>query len=1640
MFIKISECLEDVKVVMEEANKTNKYQNNHVLITKNGKKAVLTLMENGEKLLEIDGKRFEKLFSYRNNYVGILDTDNSTLNVVTSVRLHGHTGYSLLDGMVKIPELVAKTQYSCAITDHGVLYGVIEFYKKMKEQHKKAIIGFEAYCQSITGEMDKNHLLLIAKNETGYFNLVKLCSLGQKNLGGKFPQRPQISHEQLEQYSEGVVCLSACAGGEIPRAIVSGNLDLAKQLVSKFKSIFGEDFYLEIQRHDIEDIKNGVSEEDLNKELIALAREFDVKLVATDDAHYLNKEDSEIHEAHLCNQIKKTMSDPTRWKFPGTGYHVHTVEEMEVKFADIPEALINTLEIMDKCDFKFKFGEYKLPYFEKPEGYSDAEYLAKIAWEGFNERFPVGTVENTSTEYRERLQFELDVICNMGYPNYFLIVWDFMKYCRENNIATGPGRGSACGSLVAYSLFITDMNPIPYNLLFERFLNPDRVSMPDIDIDFQHVRREEVIEYCRQKYGASSVSRIITFGTLGAKASILDMARVYDKPVEFSRSITKLIPSTPGMTLTKALAEAPELKTMYDTNAEVKRIMDIAMRVEGLQRNISQHACFDENTLVTTDKGLKPIIEVQVGDKVLTHENRFKPVVDTMETETDTVYTLKTSASAPVEVTGNHPFYIREMSQIYKNHSRVRVWGEAKWKTVEDLNINTDYVGIAINNNAIIPQREDLSLNFNNEDFWWIIGRYLGDGWTENPQYDYKNSQWENKRVIICCSKEDETEKLEIIKKLNNLGMTYWVENSRTTYKIYLNNCNDLYEYLQEMGKYAHGKYLTNDIFNLPVNMIKSLLEGYMSADGSHDEKLDRYTFKTVSKELAIGLMQLVNKAYHRPTTFITIPEATEVIEGRTVKAKEKYQVTFTKDVRKREKSFFENGYLWTRVSSLTKTAKSKKMYNLTVYGDSSYTVHGLIAHNCGTIIAPSDVVNYCPQVYLMNEDTGELEGTAQFTMGELEELGLLKMDFLGLKTMTILQEGVEDINRIHGLNMTIKDIPLNDVKVYEHISKGHTKGMFQLEGAGMTSFMTQLFQDVHNEMNKIKALPLTDDAKEEEYAKLGDQLFERMIAGISLYRPGPMDEIPNYINGMLNPSMRKYDTPELEPILNTTYGVLVYQEQVMQTVRDLAGFSKGQADLIRKSMGKKIMAILDEYKPYFINGSGESVDPKTKKPLNIKGCVANGIAEEIATLIWGKMENFAKYAFNKSHAGGYGVIAIQTAWMSYYYPVIFMKANLNTYITDPKKVKPYLAYCSKTGIEMLTPSVNKSDMLFTVERDSIRFGLKGIKNVGASSKLIMEERNIRGDFKSFQDFTERMIKNQKINTRAIECLIYAGALDEFEGTRRAKISILERLLDVAKADKKVAESGQITMFDLADTFGLSDLKDMKEIKTPNLPEFEKDFMLMKEEECAGFFITEHPLDAYEDFLKEEGVLDIATLTEVVESDEDDIFGEDNAYVGQTVKVAGIVSDLEVKYTKKDGKAFNVFTLKDATGELKAICFPKNKAKNEDKLVEGKKVIVTGAFDCNDFGFQVVIKTMQDLSLEEGEKSITVIGHTNVEQARQQWKELLSFATVNMGDTEITFIVDGNEHVFPKTIKLNWETLNSLQAMFGENNCKLNIA
>lgn len=880
------EKLKELKEDLFELNKSNKIPNNFIRLKRVGKdNYIVTTLVNKKSYAKDLGLKDEifynnsfkfNIFNKRDNYIALVNEDFIEVN--TSAELHLHSGYSLLDGMIRLNDLAKKSDYACALTDHGVMYGCLDFYKKMKAEHKKPIIGFEAYTENIDGARYKfnkanrksiinNHLVLLAKNEIGYKNICKINSLAQKDMAENNTNKPRVRYSWLRKYSKGIICLTACLGGELPKAILSNDENEIRRVIENFINIFGkENFYLEVQRHNIP------QEEYVLEKMKELSKEYGLKMVATVDAHYLNKDDKLTHEAQLCLQRRKKMSDTDRWVFPGEGYYYHTSTEKETLFSDCPEALINTLEIVDKCQFEYEFGNYKLPKFPLPKGVTEEEYFTKLCLEGFNERFPAGTVNHTSKEYKERLQFEIETINRMGYPSYFLIVWDFIKYARDNGIGVGPGRGSACGSLASYCLRITDMNPLKYDLLFERFLNPDRISMPDIDIDINNLRREEVINYCREKYGADAVSKIITFGTSASKNSILDTARVWEKSVEFARSISDKIPSAPKMTIKKALNESIELKEMYDNNEEARDIIDKAMKIEGLPRNTSTHAC--------------------------------------------------------------------------------------------------------------------------------------------------------------------------------------------------------------------------------------------------------------------------------------------------------------------------------------------------------------------GVIICKSDVTDYCPQIYELNEETGLYEGVTQITMSECEEIGLLKMDFLGLKTMTVLQYAIDDINRIYGENLTIEDIPLDDPKVYEFIAKGHTKGVFQLEGDGMTSFMKDLFQDVHNHLVKLEKENANEDELELAYRRFGAELFERVIAGISLYRPGPIGEIPNYIKGMLNKNEIHYDTPELESILNTTYGVVVYQEQAMTATRELAGFSKGQADTIRKGMSKKKEEILNEYGEYFIYGSDKADKYKSEdKKLNIKGCISLGIDEEVAIKIWKKLKAFGEYA-----------------------------------------------------------------------------------------------------------------------------------------------------------------------------------------------------------------------------------------------------------------------------------------------------------------------------------------------------------------------------------------------------------------------------
>lgn len=1091
------------------------------------------------------------LFKNRKQFFAI--AENGLLNVVRYVNLHGHSEYSILDCISRISDIVKKAEWAIAVTDHGNMFGSLEFYKAMKKAGKKPIIGFEAYHYSRDMEEKSHHIVLLAKNAKGVKNLFKMTSNGYHN----FNSKPQITWEDMKKHSEGVVCLSACIAGEIPQAIIRGDMDKARDLIQGMIDIFGkENYYLEIQRH-------GLAEEKVVEEgVFQLADEFGLKVVATTDSHMTNIDDKDVHDIHLCIGTKRTLDDPNRWSFDGDGYHIHTSAEMVKRFEDVPDVLDNTLDLAEMLHPELDTGNVYMPHFPLPEGFKDEnDYLKHLVMKGFEKRFE-GKPAFTSPEYHERIEFELETVKKMGFPGYFLIVEDFVSYAKNRGIPVGPGRGSACGSLLTYCLGITNVDPIPFGLLFERFLNPDRISMPDIDIDFSDTRREEVINYVREKYGHEAVSGVITFGRMKAKSVVRDVARVMGFPTAFGDRIAKLVPNkleengnNVKVTLPNVLRLSTEFKRLYKAEPDVKKVVDFGIRLEGLPRTLSQHACFDGETLITTESGLKRIKDIQVGEKVLTHRNRFKEVGDVMSTQTETVYYVKSVASPTVETTHNHPFYVREKTQKRVktpkgNSTRIRTYSEPMWIDAEDLEVNNHYVGVAVNQESKIPEFENIDLPFEDKNFWWVVGRYLGDGWTESPTVKGRLEE----RVIICCSKKNDD--LSVIQeKLDALNVSYYVSEATTTFKIYFNQPSQWFAYLSRFGKYAHGKKLPGEVFDLPSEHVTALLEGYLSADGY--EKGNKQSFMTVSEELAYGMMQLINKAYQIPAKIQYQAERTVEIEGRQVNGKPIYTVSFFKEDVKKAQSFYENGYIWSRISKVERIEKKNTMYNLTVWDDSSYMANGMIVHNCAILISPSAVSDYIPLVTLKNRQTGGRDTVTQFTMGECEEMGILKMDFLGLRTMGVFERALNYINAMKKTGekpLFLDDISIGDHNVYDFISKGNTAGVFQLESPGMTGLMGQLYQDIH----KMKG------TKEE-----GIQLFERLVAGVSLYRPGPMDEIPNYVKNMLTPHGIHYDIPELEDILKPTYNVIVYQEQVMHIVRQLAGFSKGDADGVRKAMGE---------------------------------------------------------------------------------------------------------------------------------------------------------------------------------------------------------------------------------------------------------------------------------------------------------------------------------------------------------------------------------------------------------------------------------------------------------------------------------------
>lgn len=1143
--------------------------------------------------------------------------------------LHVHTEYSLLDGSNKIKEYVKRVKElgmeSAAITDHGVMYGVIDFYKAAKDAGIKPILGCEVYVapnsrfdKELTGGEDRYyHLVLLAENNIGYENLTKIVSRGHTE---GYYYRPRVDMEILREFHEGIIALSACLAGEVQRYIQKGMLDEAKKSARKYEDCFGKgNFFLELQDHGIP------AQKTVNTALLNMSRELEIPLVATNDVHYTYAEDEKSHDILLCLQTGKKLADEDRLRYVGGQYYVKSEEEMKGLFPYAWEAVENTQRIADRCHVEIAFGVYKVPHYEVPEGYDSWGYLNKLCLDGLARRYP----EDDGT-LRKRMDYELDIIHTMGFVDYFLIVWDYINYCRENGIAVGPGRGSAAGSIVSYCLRITDIDPIKYNLLFERFLNPERVSMPDIDVDFCYERRQEVIDYVGRKYGTDKVVQIVTFGTMAAKAVIRDVGRVMDLPYAYVDSIAKMVPKELNITIDKALDMNPEFKKLYSEDEQVHDLVDMSRRLEGLPRHTSTHAA--------------------------------------------------------------------------------------------------------------------------------------------------------------------------------------------------------------------------------------------------------------------------------------------------------------------------------------------------------------------GVVICPAAAENYVP---LSRGADGTIN--TQFTMTTIEELGLLKMDFLGLRTLTVIQNAVSMVKKDKGILIDIDNIDYNDQAVLSSIGTGRTDGVFQLESGGMKNFMKEL----------------------------KPQSLEDVIAGISLYRPGPMDFIPKYIKGKNNADSITYDCPQLEPILEPTYGCIVYQEQVMQIVRELGGYTMGRSDLVRRAMSKKKQYVMEQERKNFIYGNPDE---------GVPGCVANGISAQVANHIYDTMMDFAKYAFNKSHAACYAVVAYQTAYLKYYHPIEFMAALLTSVIDNSGKVSEYIMGCRSMGIEILPPDINEGEIGFSVSGNSIRYALTAIKSVGRPViEMVVEERNQRGPYTNLKDFISRMA-DREVNKRAIENFIKAGAMDSLGGTRKQFMSVYVQILESIHQDKKNNMAGQISLFDIAG----EEEKENYEIKLPNVGEYSKEMKLSFEKEVLGIYVSGHPLEEYQEIWQKN--ITNKTSDFLLDEESDTTVVKD----GQSAVVGGIIADKRLKYTKSE-KVMAFLQIEDLLGTVEVIVFPRDYEKYSDKLVEDRKVFIKGRVSVEDEKDAKLI-CEKLTTFEEMPKKLW-IKFPDKETFEQKEAELMSSLRDSEGGDSVVIYIESPKAM--KTLPPNQnvnadnELIERLESLYGKENIRV---
>lgn len=1142
--------------------------------------------------------------------------------------LHVHTEFSLLDGSCKIKEIVARAKElgmdSLAITDHGVMYGVIDFYKAAKEVGIKPIIGCEVYVapgsrfnkEAGQSEDKYHHLVLLAENNKGYANLMKIVS---KGFIDGFYYKPRVDYEVLEQYHEGIIALSACLAGEVQKYLARGFYEEGKKAALKYQDIFGKgNYYLELQDHGIPEQKM------VNSSLLRMSKELDIELVATNDVHYINAEDSVAHDILLCIQTGKKVSDEDRMRYEGGQFYLKSEDEMRKLFPYALQALENTHKIAQRCNVEIEFGVTKLPRYDVPDGYTSWEYLNHLCTKGLNEKYP-----DDDGTLRERLDYELGIINKMGYVDYFLIVWDFINYAKSNDIMVGPGRGSAAGSIVSYCLGITDIDPIKYDLLFERFLNPERVSMPDIDVDFCYERRQEVIDYVVRKYGKDRVVQIVTFGTLAARNVIRDVGRVLDLPYATVDEVAKMIPKDIGITIQKALDQSEDFRKLYNSNEEVKNLINMAKRLEGLPRHTSMHAA--------------------------------------------------------------------------------------------------------------------------------------------------------------------------------------------------------------------------------------------------------------------------------------------------------------------------------------------------------------------GVVISQKSVDEYVP---LSRASDGSV--TTQYIMTTLEELGLLKMDFLGLRTLTVIQNAVKYAEKSTGKKIDINKIDYNDKNVLDYIGTGKTDGIFQLESSGMKNFMKEL----------------------------KPQSLEDIIAGISLYRPGPMDFIPKYLDGKNNPENITYDCPQLEKILKPTYGCIVYQEQVMQIVRELAGYTLGRSDLVRRAMSKKKQSVMEKEKKNFVYGNPEE---------NVKGCIANGIDEQIAIKIYNDMMDFAKYAFNKSHAAAYAVVSYQTAFLKYYYPVEYMAALMTSVIENSTKVSEYIVTSRSMGIKLLPPDINEGESGFSVKDNSIVYGLSAIKSIGKSViDAIVEERELNGKYTSLKNFIERL-SGKEVNKRTVENFIKAGAFDSLDGNRRQLMTVYSRIIDSVNEEKKKSITGQMSLFDLVSDEDKADY----EIRMPDLEEYSKEEKLAFEKEVLGVYVSGHPLEQYEDKWRK----NVKSFTkDFITDEEGNTIAKDN-----TVTIVGGMIDTITLKTTRTGKTMAFITLEDLYGVMEILIFPNVLERYRYMLKENEKIFIKGKVSIGD-DEQGKLICDQIISFDKVPRELWIQFKDKNEYMLKE-NELLEFIRNSDGnDTLIIYCkAEKAKKVFPRNMRINADAgmVNRLSEKYGTDNVKV---